>query len=217
MTDFYLLLGIDRGADLGKIKSAYRRSAKRLHPDLSPGGDAAEKFKQVTEAYETLADAQKRRRYDETLRRGEAIAPAAPIEDLVPGPDSARRVPGRAGFASPRPPEIRPLGSHAPATPGPRQDLHAELVLSPREAREGIRVAVPLAQSCPACRTSFGRERLFCAACHGTGRLRSRVRFHLSLPPRVAPGTDLTISLDPVGLPGVRLLLRIRVDPFGLY
>lgn len=66
---FYAVLGVDRGAPQGDIKKAYRRLARQLHPDVSPGDDAAaERFKQVTQAYDVLSDPAKRRTYDLTGR-----------------------------------------------------------------------------------------------------------------------------------------------------
>ncbi|MBS0481044.1 MAG: DnaJ domain-containing protein [Proteobacteria bacterium] len=65
MTDPYAILGVARDAPAAAIKSAYRKLAKKLHPDLNPGDSAAEvEFKNVTAAYDLLGDADKRARYD---------------------------------------------------------------------------------------------------------------------------------------------------------
>jgi molecular chaperone DnaJ len=64
--DYYEVLGVDRGADDATIKKAYRQLAKKYHPDANPGDKEAEqKFKEASEAYAILSDADKRRQYDQ--------------------------------------------------------------------------------------------------------------------------------------------------------
>lgn len=64
--DYYEVLGVDRGADQETIKKAYRKLAKKYHPDMNPGDKEAEaKFKEATEAYGVLSDEEKRRQYDQ--------------------------------------------------------------------------------------------------------------------------------------------------------
>ena len=64
--DYYQTLGVNRGADAKDIKSAYRRLARKYHPDVNPNDKAAEaKFKEVSEAYEVLGDEEKRKMYDQ--------------------------------------------------------------------------------------------------------------------------------------------------------
>ena len=64
--DYYEVLGVDRNADEGTIKSAYRKLAKKYHPDMNPGDKVAEqKFKEASEAYAVLSDAEKRKKYDQ--------------------------------------------------------------------------------------------------------------------------------------------------------
>ena len=65
--DFYLLLGLERAAGAGDIKRAYKRLARKYHPDINPGDRlAAAQLRQIAEAYETLIDPDRRRRYDTT-------------------------------------------------------------------------------------------------------------------------------------------------------
>ena len=62
--DYYNLLGVHPDATLAQIKTAYRKLAKQYHPDVNQPSDAAERFREITEAYDTLTDPDRRRRYD---------------------------------------------------------------------------------------------------------------------------------------------------------
>jgi curved DNA-binding protein CbpA len=62
--DYYALLSVPSDATTAQIKSAYRKLAKQYHPDINTSSDAAEKFREITEAYDTLTDPDRRRRYD---------------------------------------------------------------------------------------------------------------------------------------------------------
>ena len=64
--DYYEVMGVPKNAPEDEIKKAYRKLAKKYHPDLNPGDKEAEqKFKEVNEAYEVLSDKDKRARYDQ--------------------------------------------------------------------------------------------------------------------------------------------------------
>ncbi len=69
--DYYEVLGVQRDADAAQLKQAYRKLAKQFHPDFNPNNaEAEERFKQVSEAYSVLSDAEKRERYDRFGHQG---------------------------------------------------------------------------------------------------------------------------------------------------
>jgi curved DNA-binding protein len=92
--DYYAILGVKRDASPEDIKRAYRKLARKYHPDVSKEKGAEEKFKEVGEAYEVLKDAEKRAAYDQL---GSAYKPG---QDFRPPPDWEREFAGGRGFSA---------------------------------------------------------------------------------------------------------------------
>jgi len=90
--DYYGILGVARDASADDIKTSYRKLARKYHPDVSKEKDAEEKFKEVSEAYETLKDPDKRAAYDE-------LGTHRPGQDFRPPPDWGEHfAQGQGGF-----------------------------------------------------------------------------------------------------------------------
>lgn len=78
--DYYAILGVERGADTAEIKKAYRKLARKYHPDVSKEKGAEERFKEIAEAYQTLKDPEKRAAYDQ-------LGNYQPGQEFKPPPD----------------------------------------------------------------------------------------------------------------------------------
>ncbi|MBI4279252.1 MAG: J domain-containing protein [Armatimonadetes bacterium] len=95
--DYYKILGVDRKADQKTISQAYRRLARKHHPDVNPGSkQAEEKFKEINEAHEVVSDPQKRARYDqmyEYYQRG-----GRDWQEIFPGGRAPAGQPGAQGW-----------------------------------------------------------------------------------------------------------------------
>jgi molecular chaperone DnaJ len=179
--DLYVILGVRHGASDSEIKRAYRRLARRYHPDINPGDRTAEvRFRQILEAYETLIDPDRRHRYD---------------LGVGPEPSSDRRASGFEGFDfSARGADYSATfgdlvaevlierNARQPAAPERGVDLHQTIQLGFEEALQGAQrgVTVTRRATCRAC-AGTGRTRSnagTCLACQGSGAVRS-VRGHM--------------------------------------
>jgi len=173
--DFYLLLGVEREATVADIKRAYRRLARKFHPDINPGDRVAEQqFKRIAEAYETLVDPDRRRRYDTT---GKAGRPAGPATFGFEGFDFSVRVSGDAAttFGDLFADLFRQHAVDATAARG--ADLHLTIHLPFEDALRGgtQELGITRLVHCGGCRGA-GRVAMperRCSRCHGTGALKS--------------------------------------------
>ncbi len=88
--DYYEILGVSRTASQEDIRKAYRQLARQYHPDVNKDPDASQRFSEVTEAYDVLSDAEKRKQYDRFGRAG--VGASAAGGGAGPGPDGGSRV-----------------------------------------------------------------------------------------------------------------------------
>lgn len=178
--DYYDILGVDRGADAGAIKAAYRKLAMKYHPDRNPGDAEAEaRFKEVGEAYEVLKDDQRRAAYD---RFGhDAFEHAGGFGGGGFGGGGA----GFSGFTDIFEEMFGEFMGGGPRRRGAGargSDQRYNLEISLEDAFHGrqIEIKVPTSAACDACGGSGAAEGgtpVSCPSCHGAGKVRTQQGF----------------------------------------
>ncbi len=177
--DYYEVLGVDKNADADTIKKAYRQLAKKYHPDVNPGKESEEKFKEINEAYEVLSDPDKKAKYDQF---GHAAF------DPTAGAGGAGGFGGFSGFSG----DFGDIGDifgsffgsgfgggtqQRRNGPVRGDDLGVHLSISFEEAAFGVKkdIAYDRIERCPDCGGSGaarGSKPETCPGCHGTGQKR---------------------------------------------
>jgi molecular chaperone DnaJ len=197
--DYYELLGVPRKASLKEIRQAYRRLARKYHPDLNPGDKAAEeKFKQIQAAYEVLSDPKKRKIYDQFGFYAEGYQ-GGPPPGAQPGAGEVHFDFGGFDFGGVGGTSFRDLFSQffrgfgsepSAAARGPQRgtDLEYEVEIGFWEAIRGTvkKFSITRLDTCSDCRGSgaVGVGQI-CVSCGGTGRSTQTargLRFNLTCP-----------------------------------
>ena len=215
--DYYIVLGVTRGANLNKIKKAYRTVVKKYHPDVVQSEETKKRFLEVREAYETLIDEGKRKEYDKTLARQESELKIKTVPDMIERRTSlfdqmeSRFFSATDDFFEGFLPGFFDIDKARIRG----KDLYFEAILSPGEAAKGglFPVTVPVIEPCPRCSKTGFWEDFVCPTCSGTGRVHSERGFSISIPPNVANGTEIRLSLEDIGLPEVYVNITVLIDP----
>ena len=229
--DYYEVLGIARTADEKEIKRAFRRLARKYHPDANPGNKEAEKkFKEASEAYEVLRHADKRAQYDQFGRAG-AGTPGGPGGPGGAGADGFSWEPGgygegadfggAGGFEDILGDLLGRSGASQRRARG--RDVTAEIDLTLAEAYTGVtrQLTLPMPQPCPRCR---GRGTIgsggVCPTCGGQGQVEQTRRLEVKIPAGVQTGSKIRLSNQGApGPSGVRgdLYLVPHVTPHDVF
>lgn len=178
MTDYYEILGVSKDASKDEIKSAFRKKARTLHPDVNKAPDAEEKFKELGKAYETLMDDNKRATYDRYGEDGlknagfDTNGPfAGGFGDLNDIFNSFFGGMGGFGFG----------GRPDPNAPVEGDDLRLDIEIDFEQAVFGCEKEIKfdhleLCQSCGGTGAEKGSKPETCPTCHGTGQVQQVMR-----------------------------------------
>jgi len=212
--DYYQVLGVPKTAAEKDIKSAYRRLARKWHPDANPTNpkQAEEKFKEIAEAYEVLGDAEKRKKYDVLGSDWQRAAQQAEQqrryrnqqqqEDFNASSFNFGGAGGPSGFSDFFDAFFSGVGNAGGrrTTRQPfqqrGQDLETTLDLSLRETYEGGKksVSLQIEDLCPQCKGTGTVGKSICPKCHGTGRVLETKRFDVTIPKGVREGQRIRLA-----------------------
>ena len=173
--DYYSILGVDKNASEDEIKSAYRRLAKKYHPDLNKTEEAANKFKEINEAYEVLGDPNKRANYDQF-----GSAEGNPFGAGGSSGGFGDFFGGNGGFSDIFSDIFSAFGGGARTggrTLQKGEDIEISMNLTFEEACFGVEknITIGKIEKCSQCNgtgAKNGREFTTCTNCQGTGRAR---------------------------------------------
>jgi curved DNA-binding protein len=233
--DYYEVLGVPKTATEDEIKSAYRKLARKYHPDVNPGDKSAEeKFKELNEAYEVLSDPDKRKKYDAlgpNWKAGQEFRPPPGWEgvnveygdfgDMFGGGGSAG---GFSDFFESLFGGRRRTGRRGAGFAMRGQDVEAEIPLTLEEAHRGGKrtITLQVTEPCPTCRGTGSKDgKTVCPTCRGAGVIRRPKSIEVTIPPGVRDGS--VIRLTGQGEPGANgapagdLFLRVRLQPHRLF
>lgn len=207
--DYYKVLGVQRSAGLDQIRKAYRKLARKHHPDVNPGNKQAEdKFKQISVAYEVLSDPEKRKRYDEF---GEAGLASGFDPEQARAYQKWRRQSEQTGssyrfqagdfddlFNFGDLGEFWRPGASGGRSAGRAQDTEAEMDIDFLDAVRGFQTTLTIQRptTCGECRGTGrkpGSRSQLCSACGGSGSVVRPETVRVNIPPGAETGKRIRV------------------------
>ena len=233
--NYYDILGIRKDASDKDIKQAYRRLARKYHPDVNPGDKSAEaKFKEVNAAYEVLSDKEKRQKYDKYGDKWQyadqfeqAQQQQAQYRQYSPDGGTSYQFDGDAGGMDSLFDELfgggRGRGSSRRVQQRQGEDLESNIEITLEEAFSGTGRNIDLQseEPCTVCKGSGRIQNLPCSVCRGTGVVPKINRLEVKIPAGVTTGSRVRIAGKGQagyngGTPG-DLFLNITVSPHSVF
>jgi len=229
--DYYSILGVNRDASEREIKQAYRKLARKYHPDVNPGDKSTEaKFKEINEAHEVLSDKEKRQKYDQfgdQWQYADQFAQAgrqqAPFWDFSQGGGSTRVHFGEGDLGSLFDDLLQGFRTgRRQARPRRGQDIEYPVEVTLEEACNGATRLLSLGfeEPCSACKGTGKIQNLPCSVCKGSGVSPRVKRIEVKIPPGVRDGSRVRIAgkgKPGYGGPDGDLYLVVSVKPHHLF
>jgi DnaJ-class molecular chaperone len=211
--DYYEVLGVPKSAASKDIKSAYRKLARKWHPDTNPNNQkqAEERFKEISEAYEVLGDAEKRKKYDalgsdwaRASQQAEAQRRYRSEQGTARDPSEGARyaTDGNSGFSDFFDAFFSGIG-RGPSGAAARSpfaerggDLETTIDLSLADAYNGgtKSITLQIQDACPRCGGTGVLNGQICPQCHGTGHLLQTKKFDVTVPKGVREGQRIRLT-----------------------
>lgn len=229
--DYYEVLGVKRDATDEQIRQAYRKLARKYHPDVNPGDKASEdKFKELNEANEVLSDPEKRKKYDQlgaNWKNGADFTPPPGWGQVNVEYGDLNDIFGSSGFSD----FFESIFGGGRANTRTRarnrtergQDAEAEMAISLEDAHRGgvQRVSIQGVRACPTCAGTGTASGVVCATCRGSGQVLSPRTLDVNIPPGAR--NDSVIRLARQGQPGQGggeagdLFVKLKIRPHPLF
>jgi molecular chaperone DnaJ len=208
--DYYNILGVGRNASDKEIKQAFRKLARKYHPDVNPGDKSAEeKFKQVSEAYEVLSDADKRKKYDQfgdQWQYADQFSKAGgqrsgyqnyDFSDIFKGGGQSQNFSFENGDLGSIFGDLFGGGrSKRQSRPRRGQDIESAVEVTLEEAYSGSSRLLSMQndEACPTCRGTGRIQNALCSTCQGRGTVRQEKRIEVKIPAGVKTGSRIRIA-----------------------
>ncbi|MGA7616015.1 MAG: DnaJ C-terminal domain-containing protein [Thermoanaerobaculia bacterium] len=238
---YYDILGVKKDASEDEIKKAYRKLARKYHPDVNPDNKEAEaSFKEISEAYAILGDKEKREQYDRMGREAFHFGPGGPFggQGAGQGPygfnfDFSQFTGGggrRGGRRTASTADFTDLfsdlfGGRQPFENAPRAgtDIEASTTIDFRDAVHGttVQLAIQRQKECPTCEGLGNVNSKVCPTCHGSGVVAHRETVRAKIPEGVRDGQRIRLrgkgSAGSAGAPPGDLIVLIHVRPHPFF